>query len=242
MPLAMFLSFVARCLKPTGVRDNNGNKSWEEQQPALELAYKGSRSLGRVDVYSPHAVINFILPFLTSYMLQASLCTRISWVGSLPSDPAAAIGVQSLCLLPNLDLFPHKRSSFCPCLDSSHMCQFLYKPLPMNLTQDTLHPYHGLFQQRYITYFFPSIKITHFNHSKGSATILLRFRIIKKHLGKPSSFNSTHTHKNPFSCCIIAQHHVVPSASPSLQGYSYFYVFPKQPALPYFLHTPLLPD
>lgn len=121
MPLAMFLSFVARCLKPTGVRDN-GNKSWEEQQPALELAYKGSRSLGRVDVYSPHAVINFILPFLTSYMLQASLCTRISWVGSLPSDPAAAIGVQSLCLLPNLDLFPHKRSSFCPCLDSSHMC------------------------------------------------------------------------------------------------------------------------
>ena len=39
-------------------------------------------------------------------MLQASLSTRISWVGSLPSDPAAAIGVQSLCLLPNLDLLP----------------------------------------------------------------------------------------------------------------------------------------
>lgn len=168
-------------------------------------------------------------------MLQASLCTRISWVGSLPSDPAAATGVQSLCLLPNLHLFPHKRSSFCPCLDFSHMCYFLYKPLPMNLIQDTLHPHHGPFQQRYMRYFFPSIKITHFNHSKGSATILLRFRIIKKHLGKPSSFNSTHTQK-PF----LTLHHCSASCCPFsftiIAGIQLFLCVPKATC------SPLLPS
>lgn len=78
-------------------------------------------------------------------------------------------------------------------------------------------------------------KVTHFNHSKGSIlSASWRWRIIKKHLGKPSSFHST---SKPFLCCLIAQnqvllqHHNAPSASPWLQGLGYFCVFQKQRAL-----------
>lgn len=79
--------------------------------------------------------------------------------------------------------------------------------------------------------------VTHFDHSKGSPTILSassRWRIIKTHLEKPSSFHST---SKPFLCCLTAQnqvllqHYDAPSASPWLQGFVYFCVFQKQPAL-----------